>query len=275
MNYHRYKSRDPNLTRERQFWEKLRRYFPRLCRVDLRSESYSALKNILDELDLVIEETKLKMVERDHLRTKIAQLDSKIKPLDEDRDIVTIKGIEARGLIADIFGMAPSQKEKDLAALAAKMDEVIRPLKDQRNDLSFQENKLVLLDSNLELFKWYRGKIEPIAGRRKDTEDAWNELRNRAAQNSRQIRDAAHIIKDRIKAQHCCPYCGGDLGESPHADHIYPVSKGGRSTERNMVYVCARCNEDKFDLTLSAFIRNNNLDRDAIEARLRRMGKDF
>lgn len=65
------------------------------------------------------------------------------------------------------------------------------------------------------------------------------------------------------------------LGDEPHADHIYPVSKGGRSMPKNMVYVCAPCNSQKINLTLAGFIKKYNLDRDEIERRLQELGKEF
>lgn len=275
MNYRKYQYRDSIRSRERQFWERLRVYFPRLYRVDLRSESYATLNNILTEVDSAIKDTKVKMAERDELETQIAKLDEEIKPLDEKHSEMLRKSIDARGLLADIFGMAPSQKEKDLAAQAAKMGRIIEPLKEQRRRLASRKSQLAWLDINLELFVWYRRKVEPLAVRRKDTEDAWIQLRNKAATNSVQIREVADIVKERIGKQDFCPYCGGDLGESPHADHIYPVSKGGRSTIKNMVYVCASCNMAKLDMTLSTFIRTYNLDRDEIEKRLADMGKEF
>jgi 5-methylcytosine-specific restriction endonuclease McrA len=72
---------------------------------------------------------------------------------------------------------------------------------------------------------------------------------------------------------HDCPYCGSELGQKPHADHINPVAYGGLSVSENMVYVCASCNLRKKDLTLQEFIRAANLERDAVEQRLMRLGK--
>jgi len=60
-----------------------------------------------------------------------------------------------------------------------------------------------------------------------------------------------------------------------HADHIYPVSKGGQSRAENMVNVCAQCNSKKSDLTLSTFIEQNGLDRVRIERNLNSLGKEF
>lgn len=101
------------------------------------------------------------------------------------------------------------------------------------------------------------------------------ELRAAAASANGATRELAAKLRRRMAKQGCCPYCGGQLGDIPHADHIYPVSKGGRSVERNLVFACAPCNIKKSKLTLTAFIKLYSLNRDIIEARLTAMGKDF
>lgn len=92
-------------------------------------------------------------------------------------------------------------------------------------------------------------------------------------------RELALEVKREIKSQlskfKVCPYCENDLGEIPHADHIYPVSKGGLSTKENMVYICQNCNSTKSDKTLNAFIKLKGFDRDKIEANLELLGKDY
>lgn len=88
-------------------------------------------------------------------------------------------------------------------------------------------------------------------------------------------RKLAASVKSKIRSTDDCPYCGGDLGVQPHADHIYPIAKGGLSVSANMVLVCAECNSRKSDRTLAQFIVAYDLDRDAIERRLKMLGKDF
>ena len=88
-------------------------------------------------------------------------------------------------------------------------------------------------------------------------------------------RDLADTVKSNLPKDHDCPYCGGSLGEEPHADHIYPVSKGGQSSPKNMVYVCRGCNRDKGTMTLNNFIKKYDLDREEIEARLYALDKEF
>jgi hypothetical protein len=46
-----------------------------------------------------------------------------------------------------------------------------------------------------------------------------------------------------------CQYCGGTPQEGYilHVDHIVPVSKGGETTEENLITACFVCNEGKSD----------------------------
>jgi 5-methylcytosine-specific restriction endonuclease McrA len=88
-------------------------------------------------------------------------------------------------------------------------------------------------------------------------------------------RDLTDTVKKTLTAKSSCPYCGESLGETPNADHIYPVTKGGHSVAANMVLVCAACNLKKGSMTLRAFIMQYGLDREAVEMRLHELGKDF
>ena len=92
-------------------------------------------------------------------------------------------------------------------------------------------------------------------------------------------RELAEEIKKEIKSQlrklKICPYCENDLGKIPHADHIYPVSKGGLSTKENMVYICQSCNSSKSNKTLNVFIKSKGFDRDKVESNLELLGKDY
>jgi 5-methylcytosine-specific restriction endonuclease McrA len=100
-------------------------------------------------------------------------------------------------------------------------------------------------------------------------------IRARVAQADNKTRELATSVKLRLPKDHLCPYCGNDLGDDTHADHIYPVSRGGLSTLVNMVYVCATCNIRKRDNTLKMFIDEFGLDRDGIEKRLSKLGKEY
>ena len=100
-------------------------------------------------------------------------------------------------------------------------------------------------------------------------------MKNRAAESTKTKRQIAKAVKKYLADNTDCPYCGCALSTTVHADHIYPLAKGGESTKRNMVLVCAECNSKKSSLTLQAYIKKFNLDRDAIESRLETLGKDF
>jgi 5-methylcytosine-specific restriction endonuclease McrA len=100
-------------------------------------------------------------------------------------------------------------------------------------------------------------------------------LKNKAAESIRLKRQIAKGVKRNLVDNKDCPYCGHILESNAHADHIYPLAKGGESTTRNMVLVCADCNSKKSALTLQAFIKKFSLNRDQIEERLEALGKDF
>lgn len=106
------------------------------------------------------------------------------------------------------------------------------------------------------------------------------DLKAKATAYDNKQRQEAGTIKRKIVSQiylfPCCPYCGDGLSENDaHADHIYPVSKGGQSTIRNMVFVCTKCNLKKRDLTLRNFITKYDLNGDFIHKNLDILGKDF
>ena len=88
-------------------------------------------------------------------------------------------------------------------------------------------------------------------------------------------RENAERVKVKLEKTTKCPYCNETLGPQPHADHIYPLSRGGQETESNMVYVCASCNIAKSDKTLHTFCMDHGLSFRQVSARLRRMDKDF
>jgi len=248
-------------------------------KVNLKSASLEELKREMRRV-----EAKLKQVEKMEIwvakrieEQRIVEAENLrfTKKLEELRNEVSKK--DDRWFISQVFGLGMS---KEVAHLERMIEETyeewsrrIEELGGNRN-WSFEKHIIRNQESRNRL-EAYAKKVEYYIRRRVDTEDAWIDLRNRAATNSVQIREVAGIVKERIGEQDYCPYCGGDLGESPHADHIYPVSKGGRSTVKNMVYVCASCNMAKLDMTLSTFIRAHNLNREEIEARLTRLGKEF
>ena len=117
-------------------------------------------------------------------------------------------------------------------------------------------------------------------------EDKFNKVKEESSKykaqayaHQKKTRDLSEEIKKEIKNQThifpVCPYCEKSLGLQPHADHIYPVSLGGLGTKENMVYVCAKCNQEKKALTLREFINKKLLNRSRVENNLSLLGKKF
>ena len=104
--------------------------------------------------------------------------------------------------------------------------------------------------------------------------------RAKAAAYENKIReDAARIkrlLNDQFTKSRHCPYCQNEfeIGEV-HADHIYPVSKGGLSTKANMVNVCSKCNSKKSDKTLLSFCEDEGLSFKDVCNRLKALNKDI
>lgn len=106
-----------------------------------------------------------------------------------------------------------------------------------------------------------------------------HELKARAAASEKETRQQAQKFKRDLHKQlakvPACPYCGGQLTDGDaHLDHIYPVSKGGQSTSKNLVFVCSRCNLNKKAMTLRAFIQQFGLDQLVVYQRLETLKKD-
>jgi 5-methylcytosine-specific restriction endonuclease McrA len=101
------------------------------------------------------------------------------------------------------------------------------------------------------------------------------ELKARVAAAEKKSRETGWTVKRKLHPNEYCPYCFGRIDDCGHADHIYPIVKGGLSTETNMVIVCSTCNSRKGPLTLRQFIERYGLDRDAVEAALTLLGKVF
>lgn len=117
------------------------------------------------------------------------------------------------------------------------------------------------------------------AGLQKE-KDKTQEMKARAASNELEIRAQAKRLRSDLGKQKklviFCPYCEGPLDSgNAHLDHIYPVSKGGQSTNKNLVFVCSPCNLKKKMHTLRVFVRDSGYNFDRIASRLEALGKDF
>lgn len=181
-------------------------------------------------------------------------------------------------LLSDIAGV-----RKSLLARSSEIYRVSRSLDEHQKGLAKYEAALP------------RYRAREAASLRRSSREAERQARNQAEQARKQAREHAQkqiekakiaalegrerrladALKRQLRSSHECPYCGGELGEQPHADHIYPIARGGLSVIANMVMVCATCNGKKSDRTLAQFIAAFQLDRAAVERRLTSLGKDF
>ena len=111
--------------------------------------------------------------------------------------------------------------------------------------------------TELEVSKIKNAELKIEKEKQKEAEN--KRIKALAAAHTGKTRQLATNVKNQLKQQTSlisgCPYCGGSLGETPHADHIYPVARGGLSTADNMIYVCQRCNIKKSDKTVYEFVR--------------------
>jgi 5-methylcytosine-specific restriction endonuclease McrA len=47
-----------------------------------------------------------------------------------------------------------------------------------------------------------------------------------------------------------CTYCGADVRDDPHCDHVVPLLQGGSNEIENLTTACQRCNSAKAGKTL-------------------------
>ena len=52
-------------------------------------------------------------------------------------------------------------------------------------------------------------------------------------------------LRKKVRRLRVCYYCGTRSASSYEADHIFPRSRGGRATQRNMACACKSCNRKK------------------------------
>lgn len=200
------------------------------------------------------------------IRNNLAEIDLKLSKL---RDIKQPK----KGLFAKIFSLTeqPLQVKSEISSLKTQR----YSLQDRQRELERLQGSMTSLVTKIDSARSWASKLEDAIERKQRKKDSLAELRAAAAANSNETRKVGSSVKRKLTRQPWCPYCGGPLGSDPHADHIYPVSKGGRSVPRNMVYVCSECNARKRNLTLHGFMRKYDLDRAAIEVRLEELGKEY
>ncbi|MDA9641282.1 HNH endonuclease [Alphaproteobacteria bacterium] len=145
---------------------------------------------------------------------------------------------------------------------------LLRKLKKEKERFATIKTRLIEIQSELDMFP----KLKKRAKERERTATI-AAFSDEARTGTSTIR--ADLIRE-VGRHWSCPYCGttGDVDQA-HADHIHPVSKGGRTVPQNMVLVCQPCNTAKSDKTLRTFIRIKQWNFDEICDHLESMGKDI
>ncbi len=120
-------------------------------------------------------------------------------------------------------------------------------------------------------------KVAEIAANK----EAIRSLKGRAEANDASTRYSARVVRRKLRDTQLltlpnCPYCDDVmLVDDMHLDHIYPVSKGGRSSQKNLVFVCSACNLQKGTMTINKFVDQTGGDMSAIHRRLSLLEKDY
>ena len=132
--------------------------------------------------------------------------------------------------------------------------------------------------------EWNESQIESLVATklnaREIEKEKIRELKAKVATTNGEKRSQAQKFRrdlhKQLKLLQRCPYCGGTLTEhNAHLDHIYPISKGGLSSLKNLVFVCGRCNINKGDRTLRSFLKAFTLTEKSAHDHLELLRKDF
>lgn len=246
-----------------------------------------AEKNYVKSIDSFLSEvqSRIKELERIHGDYKLAE-----EKVEAEKEQYEASTRAIRGTIFEIKRTSKNRKFWGFGELNADSISRIEKLEEQlrrivkptlSNPIEWEyEQKQELLDLK-EIGKLGKQKLHATKAQEKEHQRKANdnerkkEMRVRIAGYEGKTREVAASIKRELNITEKCPYCNNPVGEEPHADHIYPVSKGGNSNKDNMVYICKKCNLRKSDLTLREFILKASLNRDEVEARLESLGKSF
>jgi 5-methylcytosine-specific restriction endonuclease McrA len=87
-------------------------------------------------------------------------------------------------------------------------------------------------------------KRRPEIGRAAGQNRRTNKLKADGSHSSQDVRDLYEASAGK------CAYCGEDVGDNYHVDHIHPLSRGGSNGPENLAIACPGCNLSKGDKTL-------------------------
>ena len=135
---------------------------------------------------------------------------------------------------------------------------------------------LLPINKAFEIIKKRHNLNEDKINKVKESAEQYKAHAYAAQKKSRDLGKEVDIdLNNQLAILNCCPYCELEIGNKPHKDHIYPISKGGLSTKENMVFVCDSCNLEKGAKTLREFVKIKGFDRSRIDKNLEILKKDF
>lgn len=252
---------------------------------DPSKDSLSSLvmkeKELQDKLEIL--KCGLTKITKEELDLKINFLDNKFDEAmskyftlkSEANSILKTPMMYINNFLGTDKSIIAKQKSEELLKQADRYDRDASKYIEERDRLHTERYKLIEYERFLSKYEIMKGWRE-----KKELEDESKQrIRNIVVKSNKEKRILATSLKSSIKRNEFCPYCGIKLNynnkQDIHLDHIYPLSKGGMSTRKNLVYVCGSCNLKKSNLTLRGFIKKYSLDRDKIEMMLEELGKDF
>jgi 5-methylcytosine-specific restriction endonuclease McrA len=182
---------------------------------------------------------------------------ARIKQLNNERELLDkqILSIERSPHFnqkkSTLFGLLLGETEltkegKIQIKLIEEKVEVIRKKRDLLSQKEYQNRPHIfeLIKQKKDFLKKIKDQISLLENKK----DKLKSLKNKATELTKKKRKLGEIIKPALPKSEC-PYCFAPIGSSPHADHIYPIAKGGESRVKNMVYVCKKCNLNKRDMS--------------------------
>jgi 5-methylcytosine-specific restriction endonuclease McrA len=241
-------------------------------KIGVRTASLVTLQEQITATEAQITSLKLSVAEAKIAKQNLLRIEPLISDINNKLSDLGARYPKPR-LLARLIGRSeqPAEVSREIEWLKARRHE----LESGQYQANWKSSRLSGYLSSIDSKEVYLAKLHDAVARKQKKKNSIIELRAAAAANSGEARKVGSIVRRALTEQTICPYCGGSLGTTPHADHIYPISKGGRSVPKNMVFTCSSCNGRKRDLTLSNFIRAFRLNRDEIEHRLEQLGKEF
>lgn len=241
-------------------------------KIGLRTASLVTLREQITAAEAQITSLKLRVADAKIAKQILLRIEPLISETNDELSDLRSRYPKPR-LFARLIGRSeqPAEVSRKIEWLEAKRNE----LESEQSEANRKASRLSDWLSSIDSKEVHLAKLHDAVARKQKKKNSIIELRAAAAANSEEARKVGSIVRRALTEQTICPYCGGSLGTTPHADHIYPISKGGRSVPENMVFTCSSCNGRKSDLTLSNFIRAFRLNRDDIEHRLEQLGKEF